>query len=72
VYGRRWNPLDVIVRWGDAPVAFMECWENVWPITITKNEGWNGAASEDDNGSSLLGKLMQERGTNGRPCGSPK
>lgn len=70
LYGRRWNPLDVVVLTGGAPVAFMECWANTWPVTITKNEGWKGAkpAGEDDVG--FLRKLIQARGVNGQLCGS--
>lgn len=67
IYGGRWNPMDLIVLHGDPPMAFMECWTGVWPITITKWEGWMGAPSGDD---STFRKLIKPSGTNGRPCGS--
>jgi len=67
-YGGRWNPIDLIVLRGDPPVAFMQCWKNVWPITITRGEGWNGAKPEHEGG--LFGSLSKPRGTNGRACGS--
>lgn len=68
IYGGRWNPIDFIVRSGDPPVAYMECWVGVWPITITKREGWKGSLPRED--SISVSKLIKERGTNGRPCGS--
>ena len=68
IYGGRWNPVDLVVLHGDPPIAFMECWTGVWPVTITKREGWKGTAPlEEDN---ALRKLFRSRGTNGRPCGS--
>lgn len=70
LYGRRWNPLDFVVLTGDAPVAFMECWANTWPVTITKNEGWKGAKPEGEDDLGFVRKLMQKRGVNGRLCGS--
>jgi hypothetical protein len=68
IYGGRWNPIDFVVLHGDPPVAYMECWVGVWPITITKREGWNGSPSQEE--SSTVRKLIKERGTNGRLCGS--
>lgn len=68
MYGGQWNPVDYFVLHGDPPIAFMECWTGVWPITITKNEGWKGAAPPDK--PSLFRKLTKGRGTNGRRCGS--
>lgn len=68
MYGRRWNPLDIFALGGDPPVAYMQCWKDVWPITITKLEGWKGARPNDEVG--LLRRLVKERGTNGDVCGS--
>jgi hypothetical protein len=68
IYGGRWNPMDLAVLHGNPPVAFMECWAGVWPLRITKHQGWMGAASRND-GSSIR-KLIGERGTNGRACKS--
>lgn len=68
IYGGRWNPVDLVVLHGDPPIAFMECWTGVWPITITKREGWKGAPPPEE--ASTLRKLITSRGTNGRPCGS--
>ena len=68
LYGGRWNPIDLIVLHGDPPVAFMECWKDVWPITITNAEGWKGAEPADEVGRSWW--MSRERGTNGDGCGS--
>lgn len=68
LYGGKWNPLDYFVLFGDPPVAYMQCWAGVWPITITKQEGWMGPAKPETLG--FLRKLIKERGTNGRLCGS--
>lgn len=68
IYGGRWNPIDFFVLFGDPPIAFMECWAGVWPITITKTEGWKGAPPKEE--SAFLRRLMKERGTNGRACRS--
>ncbi|MBK9550419.1 MAG: hypothetical protein IPO52_15285 [Gemmatimonadetes bacterium] len=68
LYGGRWNPLDYFVLLGDPPVAFMECWAGVWPITITKQAGWKGTPQPDKLG--FLQRLTKERGTNGRLCRS--
>jgi len=68
LYGGRWNPIDLFVLHGDPPIAFMECWSGVWPITITKQEGWKGPATDETFG--FLRKLIRSRGTNGRVCGS--
>jgi hypothetical protein len=68
IYGGRWNPLDLFVLHGGPPIAFMQCWTGVWPITITKREGWKGAQPAEE--ASFMGKLARPRGTNGRVCGS--
>jgi hypothetical protein len=68
MYGGGWNPIDYLVLQGDPPIAFMECWTGVWPITITKREGWRGVQQSDE--ISLYRKLTKARGTNGRRCGS--
>jgi hypothetical protein len=68
LYGARWNPLDLVVLHGDPPIAFMQCWKGVWPITITKAEGWKGPKATDDTG--LFRRLSKPRGTNGDACGS--
>jgi hypothetical protein len=68
LYGGRWNPMDLVVLHGDPPVAFMECWKGVWPITITKAEGWKGEQPPDEVG--LFGMQRKPRGTNGNRCGS--
>ena len=69
IYGGRWNPFDLVILHGNPPVAFMQCWAGVWPITITKKEGWMGALPAEEH-SSILGTLFKSRGTNGRACGS--
>ncbi len=68
IYGARWNPLDLLVRAGKPPIAFMQCWEGVWPITITKEEGWRGAPPNNESG--LGRRLSRPRGTDGSVCGS--
>lgn len=68
IYGGKWSPLDLIVLHGDPPVAFMECWAGVWPITITKREGWMGIPLTEK--PSIIRNLVRSRGTNHRPCGS--
>lgn len=68
IYGRTWNPIDWLVLFGEPPVAFMECWAGVWPITITKTEGWKGPPPKEE--STFLRRLFKERGTNGRLCRS--
>ena len=68
IYGGKWSPLDLFVLHGDPPIAFMECWTGVWPIRITKREGWMGAAPLTRD--STRRKLYKSRGTNRRPCGS--
>ena len=69
IYGGRWNPLDLVVLHGDPPIAFMQCWTGVWPITITKREGWKGTPPPEE--VSSFRRLIISRGTNGRLCGSP-
>lgn len=68
LYGKRWNPIDYFVLWGDPPVAYMQCWDDVWPITITRREGWRGAKEGDEIG--LYRKLTRSRGTDLSRCGS--
>lgn len=68
IYGERWNPIDYFVLNGEPPVAYMECWADVWPIRITKREGWKGAGGNDRIG--LFRRLTRPRGTNGSLCGS--
>lgn len=67
IYGRRWNPLDIVVI-RESPIAFMECWSGEWPITITSSEGWQGAEPAVDIG--ILSRLSISRGTNGDRCRS--
>lgn len=68
MYGGRWSLLDLAVLHGEPPVAFMECWTDVWPVTITKWEGWMGiSAQREERG---VRTLFRPRGTNGRLCGS--
>ncbi|MCO4098977.1 MAG: hypothetical protein HEQ38_06150 [Gemmatimonas sp.] len=68
IYGGRWNPLDFLVRAGDPPMAFMECWDTVWPIRVTRNTGWGGLkpANED---SGVFSRIKTQ-GVDGRVCGS--
>lgn len=68
IYGGRLNPLDLVVRFGEPPIAFMECWAGVWPIKNAKHEGWMREAPQRK--VSFLRTLIQERGTNGRFCRS--
>ncbi len=68
IFGARWNPLDYFALGRDPPVAYMQCWTGVWPITITKRKGWYGEQQSDEIG--LFRKLTRPRGTNGRLCGS--
>lgn len=68
IYGGRWNLLDFAGRDGEPPIASMQCWTGVWPITITKREGWQGAPPRDE--ISVARKVNRSRGTNGRLCGS--
>lgn len=68
IYGKRWNVLDLAVLHGNPPIAYMECWTDVWPITLTRAEGWKGAKPEDDGGFFL--RVNAPRGTNGNSCGS--
>ncbi|MES2521587.1 MAG: hypothetical protein V4617_02730 [Gemmatimonadota bacterium] len=68
IYGGRWNPLDLAVLHGDPPIAFMQCWTGVCPITITKREGWMGTPPPQE--PTIVRTLFRSRGTNGRPCGS--
>lgn len=68
IYGGRWNPIDLIGLHGDPPIAFMQCWAGVWPITITKHEGWRGGPQPETLG--FLRKLTKARGTNRRVCGT--
>jgi hypothetical protein len=68
IYGGRWRPLDRAVLRGRPPIAYMQCWTGVWPITITKREGWMGAPPPDED--SVSTRRTRSRGTNGRPCGS--
>jgi hypothetical protein len=68
LYGRRWNPMDLVVLHGEPPIAFMQCWKGAWPITITKAEGWKGPKPKDETG--LLRRLNKHRGTDGSTCAS--
>ena len=68
IYGKRWNPLELIMMRDEPPVAYMECWADVWPITITKREGWKG--TEQDNEPGLFRKMTRSRGTDLSACES--
>jgi hypothetical protein len=68
IYGERWNPIDYIVLSGSPPAAYLQCWTGVWPITITKSEGWNGTRQGDEPG--MFRKIMRGFGTDLRACGS--
>ncbi len=62
--------MDLIVLHGEPPVAFMQCWKGMWPIKITKAEGWKGTTSMED--TSRLRRWSKPRGTNGRPGTGPR
>lgn len=69
LYGGTLNPLHNIVRWGQAPIAFMECWDTVWPVSVTNNRGWmQGAAPEEDGEESVFEASLMHRGVDGRQC----
>lgn len=70
LYGGSWNPVHFLVLRGDPPVAYLQCWDDVWPIHVTKTEGWNGSKPEDDRASTFLRRVWPERGVDGRRCGS--
>ncbi|MBL0938492.1 MAG: hypothetical protein IBJ03_06345 [Gemmatimonadaceae bacterium] len=70
LYGGTLNPLGLIARWGEPPIATMECWDNVWPITITKETGWMGLRSptDIDREEGWFERAISHRGTDGRQC----
>jgi hypothetical protein len=70
LYGRGWNLIGYMSGGDGAPVAFMECWDSVWPITITKSTGWMGLKPADEDESGWFQKFRPERGVDGRRCGS--
>jgi hypothetical protein len=69
VYGERWNPLDLLVRFGKPSIAFLECWDTVWPIQVTSTNGWRGIRPADEDNSGWFRDLMN-RGVDGRLCTS--
>ncbi len=70
LYGGKFDPLDLLLRMGTQPIAFMECWDGVWPIQTTRTSGWRGPEPVDDDDPWFLRKLRGERGVNGRSCRS--
>ncbi len=70
MYGGRWNPMDVFVLSGRPPIAYLTCWDTVWPVEVTKPQGWMGAAPSDHGRRSWYRRLSPERGVDGRRCGS--
>jgi hypothetical protein len=69
LWGGLLNPMQAVALGFGPPVAFMECWDNVWPIRITKQEGWHGAKPAEDDVSPFR-RFFPERGIDGRTCGS--
>jgi len=70
LYGGRWNPMDFVVLGKDPPVAYMQCWDSVWPMEITKTEGWRGAKPANEDSVGFFRRMRPERGVDGRRCGS--
>ncbi len=68
IYGGRWNPLDFLVRAGKPPMAFMECWDTVWPMRVTRNTGWGGLKPVNED-SGVFSRIKNQ-GVDGRVCGS--
>jgi hypothetical protein len=69
VYGGRWKPFDLLVRFRKPPIAFMECWATVWPIRVTSTSGWAGIRPADEDNSGWFRDIVN-RGVNGRRCTS--
>ncbi len=70
LYGGTWNPLNNLARFGEAPIAFMACWDTVWGLTDTREEGWMGPKPADEDQVSVFERLKPQRGVDGRRCGS--
>lgn len=70
LYGGRWNPVDLLLLHGRPPVAYMECWDDVWPIVVTRAYGARGAQPTENGVMRLMSRMLPERGVDGRRCGS--
>ncbi len=70
LYGGTLNPIYSLGRGGDPPIATMECWDGVWPLSIAKQEGWHGVKPASDDRVGVFEKWRPKRGVDRRRCGS--
>lgn len=70
LYGGTLNPLRDVLRMGDAPVAYLECWDTSWMLRDVSDEGWMGMKPTDVDDDGFATRLMPQRGVDGRRCRS--
>ncbi len=70
LYGGRWNPMDYAVLRDRPPVAYLQCWDDVWPIEITAASGWQGVEPAEGRAEGWARWMRPRRGADGRRCGS--
>lgn len=70
LYGGTLNPFRDVVRLGEPPIAFLECWDTTWVLQHARDEGWMGEKPAGEDHVSLLQRLKPARGVDGRRCRS--
>jgi hypothetical protein len=70
LYGGTLNPFRDLLVAGDAPRAFLTCWDTVWVLRDAKDEGWMGLKPSDEDEVSVVTRAKPERGVDGRQCKS--
>lgn len=70
LYGGTLNPIRSLVRMGEPPIAFLTCWDTVWPLRDERDGGWMGVKPAGEDDESVLERLRPIRGVDGRRCQS--
>ena len=70
LYGGTLNPLRDLVNAGKTGIAFLECWDTVWPLKDARDGGWMGVMSAEDQEFERAERERGQRGVDGRRCRS--